>query len=84
MGTILCLKNIEWFLQRFDPSINLSLTKFLSFEQTLKNSLSTFPMGGSAITSDFDPKENNDFEIAKFCQSFMTELCKHTDMVNFY
>jgi glutamate dehydrogenase (NADP+) len=62
---------------RFHPTVNLSILKFLAFEQTFKNSLTTLPMGGGKGGSDFDPKGKSDIEIMKFCQSFMTELSKH-------
>jgi glutamate dehydrogenase (NADP+) len=62
---------------RFHPSVNLSILKFLAFEQVLKNSLTTLPMGGGKGGSDFDPKGKSDNEIMKFCQSFMTELSRH-------
>ena len=62
---------------RFHPSVNLSIMKFLGFEQTLKNSLTTLPMGGGKGGSDFDPKGKSDNEIMRFCQSFMTELYRH-------
>jgi len=62
---------------RFHPSVNLSIIKFLGFEQIFKNSLTTLPMGGGKGGSDFDPKGKSDGEIMRFCQSFMTELCKH-------
>ncbi|MBK0369771.1 NADP-specific glutamate dehydrogenase [Flavobacterium agrisoli] len=62
---------------RFHPSVNLSILKFLAFEQTFKNSLTTLPMGGGKGGSDFDPKGKSDNEIMKFCQSFMTELQRH-------
>ena len=62
---------------RFHPSVNLGILKFLAFEQVLKNSLTTLPMGGGKGGSDFDPKGKSDNEIMRFCQSFMTELCKH-------
>ena len=62
---------------RFHPSVNLSILKFLAFEQTFKNSLTTLPMGGGKGGSDFDPKGKTDIEIMKFCQAFMTELSKH-------
>ena len=62
---------------RFHPSVNLSIMKFLGFEQTLKNSLTTLPMGGGKGGSDFDPKGKSDNEVMRFCQSFMTELAKH-------
>ena len=62
---------------RFHPSVNEGVIKFLGFEQILKNSLTTLPMGGGKGGSDFDPKGKSDAEIMRFCQSFMTELCKH-------
>lgn len=62
---------------RFHPSVNLSILKFLAFEQTFKNSLTTLPMGGGKGGSNFDPKGKSDNEIMKFCQAFMTELAKH-------
>ena len=62
---------------RFHPSVNLSVIKFLGFEQILKNSLTTLPMGGGKGGSDFDPKGKSDGEIMRFCQSFMTELYRH-------
>ena len=62
---------------RFSPEVNLSVLKFLGFEQTLKNSLTTLPMGGGKGGSDFDPHGKSDGEIMRFCQSFMTELCRH-------
>ena len=62
---------------RLHPSVNLSIIKFLGFEQTFKNSLTTLPMGGGKGGSDFDPKGKSDNEVMRFCQSFMTELCKH-------
>ena len=62
---------------RFHPSVNLSVMKFLAFEQILKNSLTTLPMGGGKGGSDFDPKGKSDGEIMRFCQSFMQELYKH-------
>lgn len=62
---------------RFHPSVNLSIIKFLGFEQTFKNSLTTLPMGGGKGGSDFDPKGKSDAEIMRFCQSFMTELYRH-------
>ncbi|MBQ3922985.1 MAG: NADP-specific glutamate dehydrogenase [Spirochaetales bacterium] len=62
---------------RFHPSVNLSILKFLGFEQTFKNSLTTLPMGGGKGGSDFDPKGKSDREVMAFCQSFMTELSKH-------
>ena len=62
---------------RLHPSVNLSVIKFLGFEQIFKNSLTTLPMGGGKGGSDFDPKGKSDAEIMRFCQSFMTELCRH-------
>ncbi|AWM13520.1 NADP-specific glutamate dehydrogenase [Flavobacterium sediminis] len=62
---------------RFHPSVNLSILKFLAFEQVFKNSLTTLPMGGGKGGSDFDPKGKSDNEIMKFCQAFMTELSRH-------
>ncbi len=62
---------------RFHPSVTLSTLKFLGFEQTFKNSLTTLPMGGGKGGSDFNAKGRSDNEIMRFCQSFMTELCKH-------
>ena len=62
---------------RFHPSVNLSVLKFLAFEQTFKNSLTTLPMGGGKGGSDFDPKSRSDTEVMRFCQSFMTELYSH-------
>ncbi|SNS48044.1 glutamate dehydrogenase (NADP+) [Ekhidna lutea] len=62
---------------RFHPSVNLSILKFLAFEQTFKNSLTTLPMGGGKGGSDFNPKGKSDNEVMKFCQSFMTELSKY-------
>jgi glutamate dehydrogenase (NADP+) len=62
---------------RFHPSVNLSTLKFLAFEQTLKNSLTTLPMGGAKGGSDFNPKGKSDNEVMRFCQSFMTELYRH-------
>ena len=62
---------------RFHPTVNLSILKFLAFEQTFKNSLTTLPMGGGKGGSDFDPKGKSDNEVMRFCQSFMTELSKH-------
>ena len=61
---------------RFHPSVNLSILKFLGFEQVFKNSLTTLPMGGGKGGSDFDPKGKSDAEVMRFCQSFMTELIK--------
>ena len=62
---------------RFHPTVNLGVLKFLAFEQVFKNSLTTLPMGGGKGGSDFDPKGKSDNEVMRFCQSFMTELCKH-------
>ena len=62
---------------RFHPSVNLSIIKFLGFEQIFKNSLTSLPIGGGKGGSDFDPKGKSDNEIMRFCQSFMTELCRH-------
>ena len=62
---------------RFHPSVNLSIMKFLAFEQTFKNSLTTLPMGAAKGGSDFNPKGKSDNEVMRFCQSFMTELQRH-------
>lgn len=62
---------------RLHPSVNLGIIKFLGFEQIFKNSLTTLPMGGGKGGCDFDPKGKSDAEVMRFCQSFMTELCKH-------
>ncbi|MBM3288032.1 MAG: NADP-specific glutamate dehydrogenase [Candidatus Eisenbacteria bacterium] len=62
---------------RFHPTVNLSILKFLGFEQVFKNSLTTLPMGGGKGGSDFDPKGKSDMEVMRFCQSFMTELSRH-------
>ncbi len=62
---------------RFHPSVNLSILKFLGFEQVFKNSLTTLPLGGGKGGSDFDPKGKSDNEVMRFCQSFMTELSRH-------
>ena len=62
---------------RFHPSVNASIIKFLGFEQTFKNSLTSLPMGGGKGGSDFDPRGKSDAEIMRFCQSFMTELYRH-------
>ena len=62
---------------RFHPSVNLSILKFLGFEQVFKNSLTTLPMGGGKGGSDFDPHGKSDAEVMRFCQSFMTELNRH-------
>lgn len=62
---------------RFHPSVNLGVLKFLAFEQTFKNSLTSLPMGGGKGGSDFNPKGKSDAEVMRFCQAFMTELCRH-------
>ncbi|MGE5308189.1 MAG: NADP-specific glutamate dehydrogenase, partial [Deltaproteobacteria bacterium] len=62
---------------RLHPSVNLSILKFLAFEQVLKNSLTTLPMGGAKGGSDFDPKGKSDNEVMRFCQAFMNELFRH-------
>ncbi|MDE7344905.1 MAG: glutamate dehydrogenase, partial [Alistipes sp.] len=62
---------------RFHASVDLSILKFLAFEQTFKNSLTTLPMGGGKGGSDFNPKGKSDNEVMRFCQSFMTELQRH-------
>ena len=62
---------------RFHPSVNLSILKFLAFEQVFKNALTTLPMGGAKGGSDFDPKGKSDNEIMRFCQAFMSKLCPH-------
>ena len=62
---------------RFHPSVNLSILKFLAFEQVFKNSLTTLPMGGGKGGADFNPKGKSDAEVMRFCQSFMTELSRH-------
>jgi len=62
---------------RFHPSVNLSILKFLGFEQTFKNSLTTLPMGSGKGGADFNPKEKSEREVMRFCQAFMTELSKH-------
>jgi glutamate dehydrogenase (NADP+) len=62
---------------RFHPTVNLGILKFLAFEQVLKNSLTTLPLGGGKGGSDFDPKGKSDNEVMRFCQSFMTELSRH-------
>jgi glutamate dehydrogenase (NADP+) len=62
---------------RFHPSVNLSILKFLAFEQVFKNSLTTLPMGGGKGGADFDPKGKSDMEVMRFCQAFMAELHKH-------
>jgi glutamate dehydrogenase (NADP+) len=62
---------------RFHPTVNLGILKFLGFEQVFKNALTTLPMGGGKGGSDFDPKGKSDYEVMKFCQSFMNELYRH-------
>ena len=62
---------------RFHPTVNMSILKFLAFEQVFKNSLTTLPMGGGKGGSDFDPKGKSDNEIMRFCHSFMSELFRH-------
>ncbi len=62
---------------RFHPTVNLSVLKFLAFEQTFKNSLTTLPMGGGKGGSDFNPQGKSDMEVMRFCQAFMSEMCKH-------
>src|SRR3712207_3476981 len=62
---------------RFHPSVNLSILKFLGFEQTFKNALTTLPMGGGKGGSDFDPKGRSPGEVMRFCQAFVTELFRH-------
>ncbi|MCQ9191669.1 Glu/Leu/Phe/Val dehydrogenase dimerization domain-containing protein, partial [Escherichia coli] len=62
---------------RFHPSVNLSILKFLAFEQTFKNALTTLPMGGGKGGSDFDPKGKSDGEVMRFCQALMLELYRH-------
>ena len=62
---------------RFHPSVNLSILKFLGFEQVFKNSLTTLPMGGAKGGADFDPKDKSDAEVMRFCQAFMSELFRH-------
>lgn len=62
---------------RFHPSVNLSILKFLAFEQTFKNALTTLPMGGGKGGSDFDPKDKSDNEVMRFCQAFVSELYRH-------
>lgn len=66
---------------RLHPSVNLSIIKFLGFEQVLKNALTGLPMGGGKGGSDFDPKGKSDREVLSFCQSFMTELSKYATPV---
>src|SRR5699024_1075819 len=62
---------------RFHPTVNMSIVKFLGFQQIFKNALTNQPIGGGKGGSDFDPKGKSDQEIMRFCQSFMTELSKH-------
>ncbi|WP_372757387.1 NADP-specific glutamate dehydrogenase [Mariniflexile sp.] len=62
---------------RFHPTVNMSILKFLAFEQVFKNSLTTLPMGGGKGGSDFDPKGKSDGEVMRFCHAFMSELCRH-------
>jgi glutamate dehydrogenase (NADP+) len=62
---------------RFHPTVNHDMLKFLAFEQTLKNSLTTLPMGAGKGGSNFDPKGKTDLDVMNFCQSFMTELYRH-------
>src|SRR5690606_19224439 len=62
---------------RFHPSVNLSILKFLGFEQTFKNSLTTLPMGGGKGGADFDPKGKSPGEVMRFCQAFVSELFRH-------
>ena len=62
---------------RFHPTVNLSILKFLGFEQIFKNALTTLPIGGGKGGSDFDPKGKSDNEVMRFCQSFMSELFRH-------
>ncbi len=62
---------------RFHPTVNLSILKFLAFEQVFKNALTTLPMGGAKGGADFDPKGKSDFEVMRFCQAFMSELSRH-------
>ncbi|PKM39917.1 MAG: NADP-specific glutamate dehydrogenase, partial [Firmicutes bacterium HGW-Firmicutes-9] len=62
---------------RFHPTVNLSIMKFLGFEQTFKNSLTSLPIGGGKGGSDFDPRGKSDGEVMRFCQAFMTELYRH-------
>jgi glutamate dehydrogenase (NADP+) len=66
---------------RFHPSVNTSILKFLGFEQTFKNALTTLPMGGGKGGSDFDPKGKSQGEIMRFCQSLMTELYRHLGQI---
>ena len=62
---------------RFHPTVDLGLLKFLAFEQTFKNALTTLPMGGGKGGADFDPKGKSDAEVMRFCQAFMSELYRH-------
>ena len=62
---------------RFHPTVNLGVLKFLAFEQVFKNSLTTLPLGGGKGGSDFNPRGRSDAEVMRFCQAFMTELCRH-------
>ena len=66
---------------RFHPSVNLSILKFLAFEQVFKNALTTLPMGGAQGGADFEPKGKSDDEVMRFCQSFMAELSHHIGQV---
>ncbi len=69
---------------RFNPTVTLGMLKFLGFEQTFKNSLTTLPMGGGKGGSDFDPKGKSNMEIMRFCESFMTELSRHIGPVTVF
>ena len=69
---------------RFHPTVNLGVLKFLAYEQVLKNSLTTLPMGGGKGGSDFDPKGKSDNEVMAFCQSFMTELSRHIGAIQMF
>ena len=69
---------------RLHPSVNLSIIKFLGFEQIFKNALTTLPIGGGKGGSDFDPKGRSDAEVLRFCQSFMTELNKYMGPVSHF
>lgn len=66
---------------RFHPSVNLSILKFLAFEQTFKNALTTLPMGGGKGGSDFDPKGKSDAEVMRFCQALIIELFRHLVLI---
>ncbi|VDZ79299.1 NADP-specific glutamate dehydrogenase [Salmonella bongori] len=68
----------------FHPSVNLSILKFLGFEQTFKNALTTLPMGGGKGGSDFDPKGKSEGEVMRFCQALMTELYRHLGRIPTY